>query len=260
MKVLFFPGAFGNDERAEWWSYWPRAFLPDAEWVNVGYGADGPPCASVDEAAWRASRRLDALGLWDQPVVAVCYSSGAQVLRRVLARGHTLDVRRAVFWSAVPSGGVPLLGMLRSAAAAPYSFAASLLSGRCSLRSDADVRRLMFSGAPNRAQDAWQMRLAMHDEVMYGLVGDVFLYGMRKPQRPLPPSVEVFAIVPDGDVIVGGCRYEDENVQLLATLEDGHHGLIRDAPGEGSDLEELHQRAAAFLTEAATPRVRLRVL
>ncbi len=75
MKVLFFPGAFGNDERAEWWSHWPRAFLPGAEWVNVGYGADGPPCASVDEAARRAIRRLDALGLRDEPVVAVCYSS-----------------------------------------------------------------------------------------------------------------------------------------------------------------------------------------
>ncbi len=149
--------------------------------------------------------------------------------------------------------------MLRSSVAAPYSFAASLLTGRCSLRTDADARRLMFSGARSRTQDAWQMRLAMHDEAMYGLVGDVFLYGMRKPQRPLPPSVEVFAIVPDGDVIVGGCRYGDENVVLLAEL-DGHHGLIREAPGEGSDLEELHQRAAAFLAAADAPRVRLRVL
>ncbi len=251
MDVLFLGGAFGNGSDAPWWAERLRSFLPDARWHFPTYfHADDVPAVSVEAAATRVMRWMHAhAGRINYGLRVVCYSTGAQILRDVLARGPAcpVHIRRVVFWNAVPSGGVPLVGVARTTWAAPRSLAQSLLTGQCAVRSVEDVHRLMYSGAADRLEEAEEMLRRMHTEDMYGMVGQVFLPGMRVKLPPLPQKISIFAVAPDPDIIIGGCRYDDENVELLTTPAFGHHALIREEVMHDSDLEEIHIRAARFL-------------
>jgi hypothetical protein len=231
-----------------------RPFFPEARWhIPPYHSEDRGPAASIEEATgyvrkwlWARSRNLEA------GVTVVAYSTGAQVLRCLLSyvSSNPVRIKRAVFWSGVPSTGVSLAGVARTTWAAPISLVRALLTGDCRLRSVDDILRVMYSGDETRRKDALEMMMRMHAERMYGLAGEVFLPGMRVSLPPVPGSIPIFAICPEPDVIVGGSLYEDENLALLTTPEFGSHALLRDVVEEGSDLEEIHMRAAEFLRAA----------
>ncbi len=254
MDIVFLGGAFGNGSDGAWWTERMRPFLPEARWHIPPYHDEKwGPADSVVEATNAVRRWL----LWrseklQHGVVVIAYSMGAQVLRCLLSStaSNPVRIKRAVFWSGVPSAGVSLAGVARTTWAAPVSLARALLTGDCRLRSVDDIVRMMYSGDQTRRKDALEMMMRMHAERMYGLAGEVFLPGMRVNLPPVPKSIPIFAICPEPDVIVGGSMYEGENLEMLTTPEFGSHALLRDAVTEGSDLEEIHVRAAQFLRAA----------
>lgn len=241
--VVLFPGAWGNDtvEQVHWWfQYQIQAILrvdQNAEIVTVTYRG-----ASFDEVVRNAIGTLCGLDRRDRQFVALAYSMGRQVLAAVLEYPSRVPrFERVAHIAGVPSYGVPVGGTFDVARAAPGFFFRSFLG--TVLPGCVDEANAVMCSGQDRAL-AEELVRHMSPEPMWWKVANLFVPGFRR--QTVPISVPVHAVVGDGDLIVGRATYDD-NVEVLAHIEGGHHALIR---SHRRELGHVWHDQARFLLEA----------
>lgn len=215
--VVVLPGAWGNQTKAHV-DFWcgdvgtTVATRMRGSYHPVTYTGD-----SIDDIAANAARDLEGL---PQGSIVIAYSMGAQVLRAVIPRLPAGTFARIVLVSGLTRFGITIPRFVNIALIATWSFVASLLTGRVTLRSEGDYRRLM--GTTIHYDIA---RRHMHVEPMWMKIAQVFLPGFRKAQPPIPRSIPTFAIIPKDDAIVAFQYYPDEDIQFWQT-PGGHDAVM----------------------------------
>lgn len=216
--LVVFPGAWGNQTQDDvyWWFEHLQPLFRHFRVVLLTY--EGRTLEQIGQNVLVQLRRQNVPAL----SLAICYSMGSQVLRQV----QKIDPNRfsrAVLVSGIERTGIDNISFLKITMAAPWSFLASLLTGRVMLRSAHDCHRLMESGSTDRFEAAVGIHAHLQTEPMWWKIAQVFLPGFRTRLPAL--TIPVCAVVPANDLIAGRATYRDESVRIVHVA--GSHGFIR---------------------------------